>query len=257
MSSKIAIEVVTLKGEKHTFEQVDVGMKIGDLIKHIASTHKHFVDNLGFSPDRVDWKHSRLLYKGISLDHTKCLEEYPEFQIKSHKPYKMHIIFKGGYDNSCDLDEEDVETHRTTATSPVLIRNSSQTAIDIPRMGHISDDFVDPSPPNAMVSRSFPGTTNAMDIHYMRRKHEEMRKAQEERRKRSEVVTQMSESLGAMSRFLKDISTNEPQDQNHNQMDAILGMLTQIDSKLDRLITLSSTPPQTELSLSNMLQSEE
>jgi hypothetical protein len=211
MSGKISIDVCTLGGIRQIYE-IDVSLKIKDLIKTIVKTHEAFSDSNKFNINLVEWDQTRLIYNGKSLDQKKTLEEYTDFKYKLKDAHKMHIVPKGG----------DVTREPDKANMEILI-NKSQQSQKISSPISIKSSSISRADSDRYVSKSFPGTGSFLENQINRI----------DRRQKFDSLKNMSDSLSDISGYMKDLSeTQEPSD----KMDKILQMLVIIDTKLNRII---------------------
>lgn len=200
--SQIAIEVYTLEGVSQLYH-IDLGMHISDLIVHIVKTHAALGD---LYVGTIDWARTRLIYNNKTLEPTKTLEQYTEFQFKAKGPYKMHIMPKGGEPpkGQTAQKEREVETQRS---SPISIRSC------VPRNRNM-----------AYVSKSYPGANSFLDnqINLLDQKH------------KTETLRQLSTSITEITECLK-------QSNSEDRLEQIFVMLQTIDHKLTLLINASPT----------------
>ena len=225
MSNKILIDVYNLNGVGQIYE-IDIGMKIIDIIEHIINTHHGFTEIKNFDPKLIDLKQTRLIYNSKTLEHSKTLEEYVEFQYKSKNmtAYKMHIITKEKsivQDSSAKSEEIDKQSNRTTSI-PITVNSCSFPDYRITGIIDKESSF------------SFPGTNTFLENQINRL----------EKRQRNETLRQVSESLNDISNFINDFDDDQESSgnfQNSDKLEKIIQLLSSIDLKIDKLIEFGST----------------
>ena len=215
MAGRIPIDVYTLNGLNYHYD-IDIGVKIIDIIRHILATHKAFEETPKFNPQLVDINQVKLIYNGKTLDQSKTLEEYTEFQYKPKGGgYKMHIVVKGG-----EVIAEPSDSSEPPCTSYTQTNNRSSSPISIKNhSGSVSSRVIN----DKNASRSFPGTSSFLDSQINRL----------DRRQRKDSLKQVSDSVNHISQFLKDFTETG---ESSERLDKIMQMLVSIDAKLNQLI---------------------
>ena len=229
MSGKVLIDIYNLNGNGYRYD-IDVGMKIEDLIKHVVNTHPVFAETKTFSPRLVDLKQTRLIHNGKTLESSKTLEEYIEFQYKSKNcnPYKMHIVIKGG-----PITPENIDEYENMLGPHLTKKTTSPISIKIP----VVTNHVDCNSSDREGSRSFPSSNSFLESQINRL----------EKRQKADSLKQVSDSISDISNFITDLSENQQFSDNPQQFDKlekILQILSCIDIKLNKLIELGSTSSQ-------------
>ena len=219
MAGRIAIDVVTLNGIAHHYD-IDISQKISELIKHIINTHEAFTKTTKFDPQLVELNKTKLIYNGKTLDHSKSLEEYTDFQYKPKGGnYKIHIVAKGGDVSNSPIDESELlsnsQTNIKRSTSPISINS-------------ISVSVGSRLPTDHSFSRSFPGTSTSFLDNQINRL---------DRRQRTDSLRQVSESLNDISQFLRESSDTT---ESSERLDKVMQILGSIDSKLGKLIEMGT-----------------
>ena len=229
MSGKVSIDICDLNGNGSRYD-IDVGMKIEDLIKHVVYTHPSFAETKIFSPRLVDLKQTRLIHNGKTLESSKTLEEYTEFQYKSKNcnPYKMHILIKGG-----PITPENIDEYENMLGPHLTKKTTNPISIKIP----IIMNHGDGNSSDKESARSFPCSNSFLESQINRL----------EKRHKTDSLKQVYDSISDISNFITDLSENQQLSDNPQQFDKlekILQILSSIDTKLDKLIELGSTSPQ-------------
>lgn len=224
MSGKICIDVHTLGGINQVYD-VDIGIKVNDLIKHVITTHKTFQDKKKFNINLIDMKACRVICNGKSLEHFKTLEEYVEFQYKSPTPHKIHFIHKGG----------EIANDRPTLAindSAIFVKEIGGKATPITIKSSSSSSNMSRLNQDGLVSKSFPGTSSFLENQINRL--DKRPKVETE----NDSLKQVSESLSEIKNYIKECSEKEPSD----RYEKIMQMLLAVDGKVNRLLDSSFTP---------------
>lgn len=197
MSGSINIIVCTALGDNQPYS-IDIGINIGELLKYIVSTH---ISLKTTNIETIDWNMSKLVYNGKTLDHSKTLEEYTEFQYKQKSAYKIQIIL------SIKMDDRH-------PTRPIIIKNNSSNKL-------LADA-------NNTPSMSFPSTNLFLERHINRmdKKNKEL------------TLKHVSASLSDISNWVKDLSENNEPCNNlaSDKLDQIINLLQALNTKLDKVI---------------------